>query len=240
MAATSNSGGATLTEKAIKLASGNYDLGAVFHLSLASQQITDPSAVSMCANITFLDLSHNNITSLSFTVMLAKLDCFNISYNGIADLSDLAGHPKLRHLDLRANNVTDATPLRSCPSLSTLYLQDISGDHGNPVCRSREEYLRTVCAWPQIRVIDGKRTKTPGGELYALCDSIDAKMRENTEAASKPVNIDGQSTQPTPQSSQPIDVKPMFASFDRAAETLRAAIATAADAFTPERTAVDK
>lgn len=102
------------------------DLEGLTSFSARERNITDPTGLEHCTNLTSLDLGYNQISNISPLAGLTNLLYLNLDGNQIGDISSLAGLMNLQGLLLVGNQVSDISSLASLTKLNGLQL---AGNH---------------------------------------------------------------------------------------------------------------
>ncbi len=90
----------------------------------------DPLAViNKFRQLKVLNLASNQLSNLSALVHLNKLETLELQANKISDLSKISQLKSLTYLSIKNNNISDISPLAKLPKLNTLYL---SGNQSLP------------------------------------------------------------------------------------------------------------
>ncbi|TKJ36356.1 MAG: hypothetical protein CEE38_11085 [Planctomycetes bacterium B3_Pla] len=101
------------------------DLGVAFRQGsgvpeVRANRITDISALSGLAALTWLNLGDNRITDISALSGLTNLETLTLYGNQVADITALADLVRLSYLDLGRNRITDASVLAGLVNLAWL------------------------------------------------------------------------------------------------------------------------
>eukprot|EP00128_Syssomonas_multiformis_P000054 Colp12_sorted_trinity150504_noHs@12508 len=170
-------GNLELTNEALELYTGNFDVETVVLLSLKSKGIRTIQNLDLLVNLVSLDASQNLIESTFCFGCLVKLKRLNLKGNRITTVSGLQDLAELEWLNLQDNNIKDLSifdTLSNLPNLSSLSLQDISKNYANPVCDEPHYMSRALITLPKLRVLDERRIKeSKGMQLYNLCHELE-------------------------------------------------------------------
>ena len=172
---------AVLSVAELKRATGDFDLGNVFHCTLSARPLTHADLLllaSSCRNLVTLSLDSTQITNIAPLATLTHLTALVLAHNNISELTPLCALSALASLDLRDNRVESLEQLRAfarMPALTTVSLQTIAGQESNPGIAYMFAYVRAsysvpmlVCSHPSYRttlheishlqVVDGKQS----------------------------------------------------------------------------------
>ncbi len=164
-----------LNENFLKRRSGNFELTAIFTLSLHNCGLTELKPIlSACSNLFDLDISNNKLDSLNSIDgrRLSKLSRLNVSMNLVSSLNSLTFLPSLTELFLQGNKIESIENLSilssKTPSLRSLSLQQSDGSLQNSVCSSPGYRSQILALLPGLEILDGIPVRSAGEREFSL------------------------------------------------------------------------
>ena len=163
-----------LTHQLVCYHTGTFDTSSIMTLTIRHSGLTSVAAslfgdgaTAPLAGLLSIDLAHNRFTNALLAAMsapgrLQQLKQLNLSHNNIDSLASFTGAlPSLTSLRLEGNRIASVDGLQriaaGCPKLRALYLQTLSHDDANPVCRTQRYRSDVLSALPRLLVLDGER-----------------------------------------------------------------------------------
>ena len=168
-----------LTPLFLKTVSQKFDLETIFLINLSDKGIMGGvGSLGECTNLMHLDISKNRLTMLTGIEGCINLRVLDLSFNKLTTIDALKGCINIERLDLQGNLIKDCKPIdRISPyltKLKNLYLQEFTGENGNPCCWTKAYRPAIKAAFPDLSSLDGQRLGA--GELLDMKElGIDGK-----------------------------------------------------------------
>ena len=164
----------------LKAITGKFDLETIFVLNLKEKNLTKPTAIVLCLNLTVLNLSYNKLNSVSGMGALKDLKFLDLSYNQITNIDDLEYLSGLKNLKLQGNKIdmpkNFAQRFKNLVCLEKLAFQefDMNKKSQNPICKIQNYRIEIFSVFVNLKFLDLVRK-----DSESLVEFFKDKEKEN-------------------------------------------------------------
>ena len=206
-----------MNEAAFKSATKQFDLSAVYKLTMPRAGLRCIENLQLLPSLTELDLNSNKLKRIEGLDGLESLKRLVLSYNEIERIEGLDTCDALETLQMQGNrvsNLDDVQSLTLLPCLRHFQMQvrGAEASERNPMCDHPAYRTAVRRMLPQLQTLDGERCVIADAAVPQVADALSALNLPEPEAWLKDFDWDGVELGPSgqPESLGPLKGAPEF------------------------------